>query len=204
MRAPFSHSGGGWQLLRLMFTFFVIARFLTRHRVSFTIIYVRRFGMFSPRTVARIKRIMEHPWTEPLFDALVLVQALLLIVQLVLEQAGSHASAVRTPAPPVIGVVADALWAIVALFIVEIGAKVVAWGFRGFWARSAFNRFDFVVVFGSVVVAVVVGALGGQDTVARSKNGAEYVRLLKLVRLARTLRCVFFLSFFSSYPMHLR
>jgi len=76
--------------------------------------------------------------------------------------------------------------AFAVLFTVEASLKIYAFGFRSYWALSAWNKFDFVVVVASDIGVIVsyastlsIGAIG---TLARM------MRIARVVRLANSLK----------------
>lgn len=76
-------------------------------------------------------------------------------------------------------------------FVVEMGLKIVAFGWR-FIFRDGWDLFDFVLVLGGVLELWIVSPI-----VAASTGGERALPALRILRLVRSLRLLRVMSFFQ-------
>ena len=74
----------------------------------------------------------------------------------------------------------NANYAFVAIFVFELAVKLYGYGYKGYFADLP-NRFDFVVVFCSVVEIVIVDIVGFGD--AASLSVFRALRLMRVLQL---------------------
>jgi hypothetical protein len=138
---------------------------------------------------AALRPVVDGRAWETLFDASTLFAGLSVLVQLSIE---TDDAAANLPFKPLLRGMAYTQYATLAVGVICVAGRLLAWGPVRFWRRSQLNRFDLCVM-----TATLLGTAVFSSAVASATNlwVAESLTFLRMLRLARVFR---FLPGFSS------